>query len=85
MQLSSQTNTIALEDDFTAIDLFITNILRIVFAAVLVMGIKGNLLNIIVFSQSKLRKSLVFQLILCLSFIDLGVLGILFLLMLNFH
>jgi len=50
------------------------DILKSLFAFILAIGIVGNTLNIIIYSKSKLRKSLTFRFFLCLSITDFVIL-----------
>jgi len=43
---------------------------RFVFASIIIIGLTGNLLNILVYSKANVRKSLTFQLLLSLSITD---------------
>ena len=52
------------------------NLLQTLFFAVILVGIVGNMLNILVFSRRSMRKSLSFRILLYLSVIDLTILSL---------
>ena len=49
-------------------------VLKSLFASILVIGVVGNALNILIYSKTKLRKSLTFRFFLCLSITDFVIL-----------
>lgn len=48
--------------------------LQTIFFLLIVIGLIGNGLNILIYSKAQMRKSLIFQLLLCLSLADFSIL-----------
>ncbi len=48
--------------------------LQITFSLLIIIGLIGNGLNILIYTKAQIRKSLIFQLLLCLSLADFSIL-----------